>query len=388
MSKFNCYIDIKQMTALIHFQVHSNDDFKKGIMNEQSYDATLRASELKPKIDKFISNDLSSVNKKLYEKYSEIINKNFTKKILNQKGNSSYKIRIIPTKNSINTVNKNTSSYFGKVGNTIANDVIKVNIFSYDSKIKELIREVIPYVLVLNNFGTRQSKGFGGFIPLKMSEFEFEKILRSKYKNVYKKEVYKGNVQKVIKDDYQLLKSGINTWTYKPSLLMKYFYENNISWDKRHIKQGLKIKSPKKFSLVEGEKNKIPKNEMENMVFARAVLGLAPNNIYREIKADGKLNFSKHAQNITVNIEDSNEQIQRFKSPILFKVFNNNIYIVSNNDSLEYILDNEFVFKAKLENKYAEEICRLKTPTKEQFDIDKFLEWALQNKDMGYELLK
>ena len=57
---------------------------------------------------------------------------------------------------------------------------------------------------------------------------------------------------------------------------------------------------------------------MKEKVFARAVLGLAPNNIYREVKPDGGLNFSS---SITVSINDVKEQIDRFKSPILFKVF-------------------------------------------------------------------
>lgn len=376
-------INIQQITPLIHFQVHSIRDAKRGKTKEQAFDATLRASELKPKIDKFISNDLVNVNKQLYEKYSEVINNNFTKEILNQKGNSQYKIRIISTKNNINTAKKN-GAYFGTAGNTKTEN-LTISIFSYNSKIKELVGDVIPYVLVLNNFGARQSKGFGGFIPKGMNEFDFEMILKSKYENVYKKELKTGVVEDVIRDDYQLLRSGINGKEYKKSLLMEYFYNEDTSWDKRHIKQGLKIKYPKRFSLVEGKNNKIPIKQMKNMVFARAVLGLAPNNTYREVMKDGKLNFSKQAKNITVSIEDVEGKIKRFKSPILFKIFNNNIYVVCNSDSLKHILDKEFVFKAKLEDEY--EICKLKTPTKEQFDIDKFLKWALQRKEMGYKLL-
>lgn len=387
MSKFSCDINIQQITPLIHFQVHSKRDGEKGNTKEQAVDATLRASELKPKIDKFISNDLVNVNKQLYEKYSEVINNNFTKEILNEKRNSPYKIRIISTKNNINTA-KNNGAYFGTAGNTKATNVMKINIFSYNSKIKELVREVMPYVLVLNNFGTRQSKGFGGFIPIRMSEFDFEMILKSKYENVYKKELKGRAVEDIIRDDYQLLRSGINRGKYRKSLLMEYFYNKNISWDKRIIKQGIKARAPKKFALVEGKNNKISTKDMKEKVFARAVLGLAPNNIYREVKPDGGLNFSRNSNSITVNIKDVKEQIDRFKSPILFKVFNNSIYVVSNNESLKHILNKEFVFKAKLENKYADEICKLKTPTKEQFDMDEFLKWALQSKEMGYKLLE
>lgn len=308
-------INIQQITPLIHFQVHSIRDAKIGKTKEQAFDATLRASELKPKIDKFISNDLVNVNKQLYEKYSKVINNNFTKEILNQKGNSQYKIRIISTKNNINTAKKN-GAYFGTAGNTKTEN-LTISIFSYNSKIKELVGDVIPYVLVLNNFGARQSKGFGGFIPKGMNEFDFEMILKSKYENVYKKELKTGVVENEIRDDYQLLRSGVYGKEYKKSLLMECFYN------------------------------------------------------------------CKQAKNITVSIEYIEGKIKRFKSPILFKIFNNNIYVVCNSESLKHILDKEFVFKVKLEDEC--QICKLKTPTKDQFDIDKFLKWALE--EMGYNLL-
>src|SRR3990167_6963021 len=80
MSNFKVEFTLKQHTPIIHFQ------------SEQS-GATLRATELKPKLDKFITQRLKFINEELYQKYKSIIEDEdiFPK---DAKGSSRYKISV------------------------------------------------------------------------------------------------------------------------------------------------------------------------------------------------------------------------------------------------------------------------------------------------------
>ena len=409
MSKFKRKIEIMQQTPLLHFQTQSIQvGFKKFEEHEQKGDAALRASELKPKIDKFICYDLQSVDNELFNQYEDIILKYFTKKILDKKNNSPYKVNII---SSLNRVVKKQpiSPYFGKYNAIITDNPIVVEFFSFNNKLLDLLEEVIPYVFVLNNFGTRQSKGYGGYYPSGISKERYEEILKKKFQYVFEKDISNlgKSFEQVIQEDYQLLKSGINN-PYKKSLLWRYFNNKNIKWEKRVIKERIKDKDTKIFNGIKGthecciNEEKVYKDEL----FVRAVLGLAPTNTFKEIevktnkkngkeKKIGKIKRGGYQVQARISHDESKEdKIDRFKSPILMKVFNNKIYIVADKKNADKILGK--VFKFQLE-KIADGDRRgvkigkpiyLKTPTREQFDMDEFLKWALQSKEMGYKLLE
>lgn len=387
---------LKQQTPLIHFQAEQEG-------------AILRASELRPKIDKFIIDSLEDFDKELFDKYKKEIYQYF--KIpydKDKKVSPVYKLNITTNgrkevlfySGSINKYKKtelkekgikwvDEAAYFGTYNSVLYNSEIYVHIFSYNPNITSLIKEAIRYVCVFENFGTRQSKGFGSFVVKGMSEDEYIKILNKKYNKIYYKEVTNGyNVQQQIHNDYQILKSGINNpkkaLHYKKSLLMEYMSSKKIHWEKRIIKDSIK-RNHKDISMNIMNLNK-KENENKTLiykkgVYARAMLGLASTNEYRCEKGTSYI----------VNIKsDSRKGIVRFKSPLLFKVFENKIYIVAN-DIGDNMFDTEFkmtIKRKKDRSMQPRSLVRINTPSKLEFNINEFLEFASQDRDFGYKEVK
>jgi len=234
-------IKLKQHTPIIHFQ-HD----QKG--------ATLRATELKPKLDRYIDklsiyyngSILSSVNK-LSEgnnQYrltisSPAIKETIIPKILDKKTIKSGAYDSIEPLNS-NPDNKqklNRSLYFGDVKAMIKyNDVITLTLQSFDRKMLAKVYLALPIMFAMENFGSRQNKGFGSFYIssfIKMPdgfndlcETDFLKV-EDIYKNHIPNNVYSfectGDYIKTFKEIfyfYNALKAGTNEGgTYSKSLV-------------------------------------------------------------------------------------------------------------------------------------------------------------------------
>ena len=376
---------LEQQTPLIHFQAEQEG-------------AILRASELRPKIDKFIIHELEKYNKELFVKYEDEINDYFIKPYeVDKKVSPIYKLKIRSRrskevgfcsgyigkkadylrKQGIKLIDK--VAYFGDNKSVFYQMQVYVDIFSYNPKIVPLIKEAIKYVCVLENFGTRQSKGFGGFLPGNISEKEFVDILSKRYMYIYYKALRNPNdkLQEIHKD-YQLLKSGL-TRPYKKSYLMEYMQTKNLHWDKRMIKHSLKSNADFKYIAnniigLDKEEFKDKQLRFDKGVYARAMLGLAGNNEYQG--KNGRYAFE---------IKDSENKIERYQSPILFKVFNNKIFVVAN-EVKDEMYDREFVISVKQNNN--KELLRLNTPSKDEFNIKEFLNFALLNRDFGYKEVK
>lgn len=141
--------DLMQVTPMIHFQADESG-------------ATLRASEVKPKLDAFITKRVKNIDDNwLIEKDKSALN---------------YKMKIIANGNPIIEENIN-KMYFGNMGK----DCVKKKTIFYSEKIKleivcfiEELRKQIDASIIdffLNtNFGTRQSKGFGSFLCKKAED--------------------------------------------------------------------------------------------------------------------------------------------------------------------------------------------------------------------------
>lgn len=226
-------IKLKQHTPLIHFQ-------------HDQYGATLRASEVKPKLDKFILSKLGNGD------YNEGVKKAQKNKWLVGKGEHpalNYKMRIdvdgkfdismpesvvmdrrrnVPKCNEYgkrlyttpNYPDNNNSLIMGNMGGKVKEEVLNFTMYKdivisfrfiskvFDKKIVDLseLMELIESNCVQffgeNNFGNRTSKGFGSFTvnmingePIKKSierDWELEYVLlpknddRIKNKSVYK----------------------------------------------------------------------------------------------------------------------------------------------------------------------------------------------------------
>ena len=143
---------LRQETPMIHFQA-------------DEYGAILRATEVKPKLDRFIQEWC-----KEKEKY-EVIPDNWKKKIDKENTALDYKMRII---NKQNVEGKEVCSdlYFGNMGvkkalkmkQVLYEDAFDLHIICFHKDLREIIDKCIRLFFLTTNFGTRQNKGFGGFV--------------------------------------------------------------------------------------------------------------------------------------------------------------------------------------------------------------------------------
>ena len=159
---FRHIIHLKQHTPMIHFQ-HYEDG------------ATIRATELKPKLDKFL---IKYAFENDFEKYKCcLIGWNNKKSIGDYENNKplDYKLKI--------NINQNEKKkppavphklFFGNIGlsenekskTVFTEDIITICFFSFSPKLIEIIKNNFVKFVAITNFGTRQNKGFGSFYLL------------------------------------------------------------------------------------------------------------------------------------------------------------------------------------------------------------------------------
>jgi hypothetical protein len=264
---------LKQHTPIIHFQ-HDQDG------------ATLRATEVKPKLDRFLIEKLQLTE--MVQKGGKVVevSKQIYKSWFNSEDHLSldYKLKIEPnTSEQINIEDrhKNSPMYFANMGNKpeeiakykhfkFTENEITCSIFSFNSKkIQEInllkaIEDNIYRFFFLNNFGTRQSKGYGSFEVVKLngviidkkpkkedfnylitlnntSDWEtalfqvsyFYKALRSGI-NLIDKQNYTN--PRNVNNEYYLDLNTTSKYYIKP-LIFLFAKSNNEQWDKKTIKQ-------------------------------------------------------------------------------------------------------------------------------------------------------
>ncbi len=158
MSKYKLAFKLKQHTPIIHFQ-------------HEQYGATLRASELKPKLDKF-----------LIEKFKEK-DIDFSKWLINgQEKALDYKVRVDVVISDIEKRmiregrNNQYGFFFGTIGEeyrrnpkglTFTGGEIELHIHSFKTELLNEVEKNIVLYFERTNFGTRQNKGFGSFTIIK-----------------------------------------------------------------------------------------------------------------------------------------------------------------------------------------------------------------------------
>lgn len=280
----------------------------------------------------------------------------------------------------------------GKKGLLYPGKII-VEIICWDDALLDLIKKYISEFFLCENFGTRQTKGFGSFEVIeRMEDGEFrccvfskdERIehLKKNFKFVYerkwevKKPVSLSVLFKTIVEDYQLMKSGVNySSIYKKSQLFKYgldssFYNKSLNlselirWEKRFIKKGIKEDITRLGNNIDlfYEKGPISGNEdaenrwedepeMYEYRFLRAVLGLSEQYMFqikhKERRTDRHGNVLSDQDKIIVNV--INDHVERYNSPLLFKVIDNTFYILGN-DVFSKLLGESFRFEFYLKS--------------------------------------
>lgn len=356
---------LKQHTPIIHFQ-------------HDQYGATLRASELKPKLDKFIIakafNDTFDQCKRYLVGYSRddeirlkeqfekegyrALNYNVHTYSLDDNPEKKTKIKLL-TDNSEASLNSKSVNF---------------TIVCFNKTLFETVSATIDEFFVLTSFGKRQDKGWGCFYPESLKDWSkvAAKLLacgRSVYIADFE---FNGDMERFhqeITRCWRILKSGSNFRTYTKSLLFKYMCESKTRWDKRWIKKELQ-------SLIENKElpvgllvNPHPRvsNEPNDCVdpmqpsnnktrdyqgwednaaldfpyrFGRALLGLAEH--YEFHTKDKTMRYQVRVIN--------DDGIERFKSPVTFKVFYKQVYAIAESIG-EFILDKPFHFEVQKKRK-------------------------------------
>lgn len=372
MSNYKLTFKLKQHTPIIHFQ-------------HDQHGATLRASELKPKLDKFLIEnsfdgilnfnsykdfligDTKSIEKELkkIDDNSNIQDKDSEKTefLMKQKLALDYKVKIISNSQKAEGL-KNNKTFFGGMGHegekeyTFTDEIINVNIYVFcndeKNRLKTVIKKYFPHFIAETNFGTRQNKGNGSFYIDKSDTENFiniEKILPKDTYYISIREKDNTSIFTIIDYYYRRLKAGINrnfdsrcSGEYHKSFLYKYFNGNTKKgWEKRFIKEEF-------FGIYKDGTGKY---------FIRALLGLPGSFTFKKTKepchkkADTKIASSYEILD-DYEIEVYHPVIERYKSPITFKPIKytdkTKIFVLTQtgdtiNNSEKFTLYNKFTVK-------------------------------------------
>ncbi|WP_323589475.1 hypothetical protein [Aliarcobacter butzleri] len=366
-NKFKVEFTLKQHTPIIHFQ-------------SDQVGATLRATELKPKFDRFLINYVFKNDKKEYQKY--LIDKD--KNALN------YKVKIEQDISKREEIPEKGTLFFGnmkpkditvqewekkKKRFKTNNSLFKIEFLSFDVKMKEVIEKYFEAFLANTNFGTRQSKGYGSFylIDKKTKQIiPFNKALIP-----YKVYSFKTNDwQYDIGLLYQFLRQGINLPRsgnpfYTKPVIFAYAKSKNWQWDKKTIKQ-VYFNNQLENQLEEHTPSDILEYASNQKYLLRDIFGLSSSQEWKS--------YDKTIEKIGLKEEEKNGQkivsIQRFKSPVIFKVVENVVYFWANN-TVDEVLGEEFNIKAGKGN----ESLNLSFP--KEFSFNDFFDFAFKKLNLS-----
>lgn len=307
-------VTLKQHTPLIHFQ------------HDQS-GATLRASEVKPRFDKYLTQTIEHGNYDYWKRFlvGSVVDANIdetagtsTQNNLNARNAKlmsrfnegfcalDYKLKIVASGSTSQEMGS-LPMYFANQGNVeykydvySQKDIILV-FSSFHDGLLELIEGHINDFLARTNFGSRQTKGYGSFYR-KGKEPE-----RANYHFIVKTSDLT-TLFKSISDFYAVIRSGINDGLYIKSALFKYLKEHGRQWDKRSLKG----------FFYQGQESEIEAEQVDHPEADSPLVEVSPGSriMYKELLG---LSTSELWLKKGATLTRENNEIQRFKSPILFK---------------------------------------------------------------------
>lgn len=327
---------LKQHTPMIHFQ------------SEQE-GATIRSSDVKPRLDRFLIQKLGLVDEenKVKDEYKYLFHDQEHFALDYKIDFEAVGLRIT----QIERNHRNSPNYFGNMGESDIKhfsfaDNIEGKILTSHKYLTEEINKVLDIFFLENNFGTRQSKGYGSFTILKDNKIntDFNYFSYFNYSDLE-------DCMRKIEIFYKSLRSGYNlknrnqqTILYFKPMIYHYLNSKNLQWDKRTIKDQL-------FS-----NNIHITNNNQQMFLYKELLGLS-------VLEKWKKNVEK---------KHVNNQIDRFKSPLFFKPVNNKVYILFH----PFLINNE-MFEQEFQVSGNSRSFMIKTSNNSNFNYDEFLQYAI-----------
>lgn len=328
-------------SPLIHFQ-HEQEG------------ATLRATEVKPKLDRYIEKHCKDVDEKWRISKDQ------------QALNYKMQISLIEKSEKVDLgQHTNYDIFYGNMGDAPKKRGViakaKLTITCFIPELFEKIDEEIGDFFIVTNFGTMQDKGFGSFTVENKdcTPNHICSVLKREYsaKHCYMFRSMSPNTFKQIKTVYSLMKSGVNFGAYERSLLFSYMHKeyhfgNEKAWLKQ---QGI-------APAIGRSTNQMDKKSY----YVRALLGIGDH-----------IEFLKDPHNtrdkLTVTISNTDsDAIERLASPILFKVIQGTVYFVTNRI-------NKSIYGSSFKFESPEGSGVLKVPTEEELGknfIDEFLRFC------------
>lgn len=367
---------LQQHTPIIHFQ-HDQEG------------ATLRATEVKPKLDRYIVQQWAKketgteeeIQKKLFIIYGHLTT-GFTKQkwddevkmykgkndmqqkeyLSNFKWSLDYKVKITSVGGKIIEpfdeieIDKRTGrekmsmegnqpkrdnygeiiykregfpSFFGNIDKAYERKEIvfdegdiEVNITTFKSDLKKLITEHFSNFLLITNFGSRQSKGFGSFTEKELNidkqknkyyyfSVQLNNDLPDFYTHLFKRIDW---LYKTLRSGLNVKGSGKSDKFYFKSLMFHYAKSKNQQWDKKTIRSNFFIEHPAYKhieSITFNEDGTFLYSNPNNKHLFRDLMGLSSREEWQEYKAT--------VEKKGVTLEDNQPVIQRFSSPITLK---------------------------------------------------------------------
>lgn len=339
-------------SPLIHFQYNQSG-------------ATLRATEVKPKLDRYI------ISRYRREHDGKDIPGDWKMpKTPEGKTSLKYKLKITAVepikqvsldyyeeKLTDGTVVKHREYdiYYGNMGSSDKKQGIiaecKLTVTCVITGLRDYIKDILFDFFIVTNFGTMQNKGFGSFrvkVDQKIKIRDMCEILKKEYgvEHIYyfkadkefrertswknkntgrteNTEIVKG-VFNQIKTVYSLIKSGINLSfmtrykklsedsedyeriPYRRSMLFTYMHDKGIGNEKAWMKQNGISPAIGDHDYYQNDSDSIER-------YVRALLGITS-------KIEYKKSTDKQSGKVEVKIAETGEEIDRLSSPIMFKI--------------------------------------------------------------------
>lgn len=383
-----------QHTMLIHFQAGHTD----------GTNVCLRASEVKPKLDRFLVKKMKHTLKESW------IQSRHTNKI-----DIALKYRMTIKASEVKLVNVNEipKIFYGnmdpnneeKKNAVIFPEGVSVKIICMIPELLNEIDHVIGEFFAVTNFGTMQDKGFGSFTVKSTSIENICKALSENFdvKTYYVVDVRTGGCSSqaqnelfdTVKQIYSIMKSGQNfvgrdgrtiANKYIRSFIYQYMHEthhlgNEKAWLK---KQGI---APIRTTHEPRNTHEHHQQaDLQEFRYVRALLGVGEQMTWAEPEREQKGDRIRR-EKITIKDITETNTISRYASPIFFKIIGSRIYITANQPD-KRIFDHEFKFanqgyiKGNDESPRKEKKEYISTLTKDEgssFDMADFL-----NKFMEY----
>lgn len=307
-------IELEQQTPMWHFQPDEPG-------------CCLRATEVKPKLDRFIAEMRRRKGKK--DNIEPPFNYKMSFEAIGEK-------TILPSDEEyMNRLGRPVSRnlyplFFGNVKAehpkelVFYPDGIKMHLFSLDT---DLLKEISGYInrfFAQTTFGTRQDKGFGAFYP-KGQRFETADACYS-FETMYMDRSQYPELFRYIHYFHKMIRSGINeNNNYYKSFM--YFYAQSLgqTWDKPVIRYNFQMFNPvykhlsmKRYNERFSQYRQRESMKTEREQFEKEDRYRNSSSLFRDALGLSSVQQWK-SYNTNVSVDCVEGDVERFKSPILYR---------------------------------------------------------------------